>query len=79
MGDASEQGVLELQLQQASDAATAKIKKMVGLQDGILKDTETALERDFKSMRSVMRKLETLAEDQECVALLLPSSFVLYL
>ncbi|KAL3154048.1 hypothetical protein ABBQ32_013594 [Trebouxia sp. C0010 RCD-2024] len=65
MGDASEQGVLELQLQQASDAATAKIKKMVGLQDGILKDTETALERDFKSMRSVMRKLETLAEDQE--------------
>ncbi|KAL3140052.1 hypothetical protein ABBQ38_004331 [Trebouxia sp. C0009 RCD-2024] len=63
--DASEQGALELQLQQASDAAKAKIKRMVGLQDGLLKDTETALERDFNSMRSVMRKLEALAEDQE--------------
>ena len=65
--EASEQSALEAQLNQVSDAAKAKIKKMVGLQDGLLKDTETALERDFKSMRTVMRNLETLAEDQECV------------
>ena len=65
--EASEQSSLETQLQQVGDAAQAKIKKMAGLQDGLLKDTETALERDFKSMRSVMRSLETLAEDQECV------------
>ena len=77
LADASEQAALELQLQQASDAAKVKIKKMAGLHDGVLKDTETALERDFKSMRSIMRKLETLAEDQECVVRwLLPSSAV---
>ena len=65
--EASEQSELELQLNQVGDAAKAKIKKMASLQDGLLKDTETALERDFKSMRSVMRSLETLAEDQEYV------------
>ena len=65
--EASEQSALETQLNQVGDAAKAKIKKMASLQDGLLKDTETALERDFKSMRSVMRNLETLAEDQEYV------------
>lgn len=65
--EASEQSALEMQLSQVGDAAKAKINKMVGMQDGLLKDTETALERDFKSMRRVMRSLETLAEDQECV------------
>ena len=65
--EASEQSTLETQLNQLGDAAQAKIKKMAGLHDGLLKDTETALERDFKSMRSVMRSLETLAEDQEYV------------
>lgn len=65
--EASEQSALEAQLSQVGDAAKAKINKMVGVQDGLLKDTETALERDFQSMRRVMRNLETLAEDQECV------------
>lgn len=77
--DTSEQGALELQLKQARDAAKAKIKSMVGLQDGLLKDTETALERDFKSMRSVMRKLESLAEDQECVEHIVASTSAIIL
>lgn len=65
--EASEQSALETQLNQVGAAAKAKIKKMTSLQDGLLKDIETALERDLKSMRNVMRSLETLAEDQEYV------------
>ena len=61
----SEQEGLEQRLSQISDAVNSKINKMGNLRDGLLKDIETAVEGDFKDMRSVMRELEVLAEDQE--------------
>lgn len=64
MPASSEQDRLEVQLNQIRDAANGRIQKMGALQDGLLKDAETALERDFKNMRSVMRELDILAEDQ---------------
>lgn len=67
MPASNQQNTLEMQLIHVSDAVRSKLQRMGGMQDGLLKDTETALERDFKDMRSVMRELETLAEDQEYV------------
>ncbi|KAL0036174.1 hypothetical protein WJX79_006857 [Trebouxia sp. C0005] len=60
-----DQSSLEAQLDGLSSSAKLKIQKVVGLQNGELKDAETALEHDFSSMRAVMRELEFLAEDQE--------------
>ena len=74
MPAATEQNTLEMQLRQVRDAVRSKIKRMGGMQDGLLKDTETALERDFTDMRSVMRELEILAEDQEYVKQLTPNA-----
>ena len=62
-----EQDVLEMELRHISSAATSKISRIRGLQNGLRKDLKTALERDFQRMRCVTRKLEVLAEDQECV------------
>lgn len=67
MPASNQQNTLEMQLIHVSDAVRSKLQRMGGMQDGLLKDTETALERDFKDMRSVMRELEILAEDQEYV------------
>lgn len=60
-----DQSSLEAQLDGLSSSAKLKIQKVIGLQNGELKDAETALEHDFSSMRAVMRELEFLAEDQE--------------
>lgn len=60
-----DQSSLEAQLDGLSSSAKLKIQKAVKLQNGELKDAETALENDFSSMRAVMRELDFLAEDQE--------------
>lgn len=60
-----DQSSLEAQLDGLSSSAKLKIQNVIGLQNGELKDAETALEHDFSSMRAVMRELEFLAEDQE--------------
>lgn len=61
----ADQRSLEAQLDGLSSSAKLKIQKVIGLQNGKLKDAETALEQDFSSMRAIMRELEFLAEDQE--------------
>ena len=61
----SEQSMLELQLEQSSSTARQHIVTLGRQQGGLRKDTETAVERDFKQLRAVIRQLEVLAEDQE--------------
>ncbi|DBB06312.1 hypothetical protein WJX77_000762 [Trebouxia sp. C0004] len=60
-----DQSSLEAQLDGLSSSAKLKIQKVIGLQNGELKDAESAVEHDFSSMRAVMRELEFLAEDHE--------------
>ncbi len=60
-----DQSALEARLNGLSSSARLKIHQINGLQAGELKDAESALERDFNTMRGIMRELEFLAEDQE--------------
>lgn len=60
-----DQNVLQAKLSDLSASARLKIQKISRLQEGELKDAETALELDFNKMRGTMRELEFLAEDQE--------------
>ena len=62
-----QQSALEARLVELNASAIFNIQTLPTLQDGKLKDAETALEREFASMRAVMRELQFLAEDQECV------------
>ena len=56
---------LEAKLSELNLSAQRKIHAVPELRDGELKDTETALERDFSAIRDTIRALEHLAEDQE--------------
>ena len=60
-----QQSALEARLADLNASAIFSIQALPTLQDGKLKDAETALEREFASMRAVMRELQFLAEDQE--------------
>lgn len=60
-----QQSALEARLVELNASAIFNIQTLPTLQDGKLKDADTALEREFASMRAVMRELQFLAEDQE--------------
>lgn len=60
-----QQQALQARLFELTATAKLNIQGLSSLQDGKLKDAETALERMFANMRATMRELQYLAEDQE--------------